>query len=112
MKKKIVLPLLLCGVLALGVCAGTPFFAKKAQANAADYPIEFDENNIALTFTNFSDAHVGFQSNEQSLLRALRTSKTLTKNKIDALQFCGDNTQDGKREQAVLFRETLESEFD
>lgn len=112
MKKKIVLPLLLCGILALGVCAGTPFFAKKAQANAADYPIEFDENNIALTFTNFSDAHVGFQSNEQSLLRALRTSKTLTKNKIDALQFCGDNTQDGKREQAVLFRETLESEFD
>lgn len=110
-KKKRLLPFLLSGALMLGIAIGLPP-VNRTTASAELPPVVFDENNIALTFTNMSDAHVGFQSNDELLRQVLQKAKTLTHNKIDALQFCGDNTQDGKKEQAQRFAEVIRSEFD
>lgn len=105
MTKKKWLPLLAAGVMTMGM-----FFAfPKTQVSAESL---FDENDVVLSFTNMSDSHVGYGRGDEMLRNALTVSKTFAKNGIDALLFCGDQTQDGKKEQAETFISVLEEQFD
>lgn len=103
--KRILLPLLLGGALSMGMIAA----ALPVHSEAEEM---FDESNIVLTFSNMSDTHVGFGNDAEMLLNALKTVKKFAKNKIDALQFCGDQTQNGKEAEAKQFVSLLEEEFD
>ncbi len=110
MKKNKILTYLLSGVFAMGlICGGAAFAAPRTSARAEE---AFDENDIVLTFTNMSDTHIGFGSSDAMLRNALTVAKSFAPDGIDALLFCGDQTQDGKEEQAKLFVSILEEQFD
>lgn len=105
--KRILLPLLLGGVLCIGIAGAGLALPERAEAEEM-----FDENNIVLTFSNMSDPHIGFGNDAEMLRNALKTVKKFAKNQIDALQFCGDQTQNGKESEAKQFVSLLEEEFD
>lgn len=95
-----------CGVIP--VLAGTE--SEVAAVSTSDYA--FNENEIVFTFANLSDTHVGFGDNANILRNTLATIKNYAKNGIDAVLFNGDQTQDGKKEQAELFASIVKEAFD
>lgn len=101
--------------LALVMCLGIFPVSAGAEGevstlSASDHA--FDENDIVFTFANLSDPHVGYGSNDEILRRSLETIKKYAKNGIDAVLFNGDQTQDGKREQAELVASIVKEAFD
>ena len=106
MSKKI-LAAAVCAVLCLGFVCGMPFMGKRkadAAENAGGGVIsapepQFDSKNIALTFSVMSDSHMGFGDEAEASLRNALSKVALrryTPNGLDALLFCGDQTQIGR----------------
>lgn len=101
--------------LVLIMCLGsTPIFAgtESEVSVVSDTGYAFNENEIVFTFANLSDPHIGFGDNANILRKTFSTIKKYAKNGIDAVLFNGDQTQDGKREQAQLFASIAKEAFD
>lgn len=94
------------GMLPISASAGS----EVNTVSTSDYA--FNENEIVFTFANLSDPHIGYGNNDSILRNTLKTIKKYAKNGLDAVVFCGDQTQDGKREQAELFASIIKEEFD
>lgn len=108
---KKILSLALVAVICLGICP-TLASAESGVASVAEVDYAFDENDIVFTFANLSDPHVGFGSNDEILRTSLATIKKYASHGIDAVLFNGDQTQDGKKEQAQLFVSIVKEAFD
>ena len=97
------------------MCVGIVPMAASAESGVStmattDYA--FNEEEIVFTFANLSDPHIGFGSNDEVLRKTLATIKKYAPNGIDAVLFNGDQTQDGKKEQAQLFTSIVKEAFD
>jgi hypothetical protein len=101
--------------LAVLMCFGiVPVFAsaESGVSTVAANDYAFNENEIVFTFANLSDPHVGYGSNDEILRKTLATIKKYAPNGIDAVIFNGDQTQDGKKEQAQQFASIVKEAFD
>ena len=94
------------GILPMSVSAES----EVTTVQTSDYA--FDENEIVFTFADLSDPHIGYSNNDEILHNTLETIKKYAKNGIDAVLFNGDQTQDGKKEQAELFASIVKEHFD
>lgn len=102
-------------LLVVTTCFGIALIPVSAESGVAtvqtsDYA--FNENEIVFTFANLSDPHIGYGNNDEILHKTLETIKKYAKNGIDAVLFNGDQTQDGKKEQAELFTSIVREHFD
>ena len=110
-KMKKILSLSLVMIMCLGMFPISASAEGEVSAvSNADYA--FNENEIVFTFANLSDPHIGFGDNANILRKTLATIKKYAKNGIDAVLFNGDQTQDGKKEQAQLFASIVKDAFD
>ena len=110
MLKKII-SLLLVVTTCFGISL-TPVSAESEVATVQTSDYAFNENEIVFTFANLSDTHIGYGNNDEILHKTLETIKKYAKNGIDAVLFNGDQTQDGKKEQAQLFASIVKEHFD
>lgn len=108
---KKIISLFLVGIMCLGIFP----FAVGAESEVATVQSSdpaFNENEIVFTFANLSDPHIGFGDNANILRKTFETIKKYAPNGIDAVLFNGDQTQDGKKEQAELFASIVKEAFD
>ncbi|MEG0663935.1 MAG: metallophosphoesterase, partial [Clostridia bacterium] len=102
-------------ILAGALCAtmAVSSFAFSATAKENNLPaVNFDENNITLSFGALSDIHQNGSTNslpEKKFKSALEQLKAKTHNKLDAIFVAGDLTDNGNVAQAQQFKKVYES---
>lgn len=86
----------------LFVSAVRALHKSEVQVSATELSQTFHEDDIRLTFASMSDSHIGYQQQQTDTLRRA-LSYVKGHYSVDALYFHGDQTQDGKEEQAKQF---------
>ncbi len=110
--KKILILLVTIPLICLFIGKISNLNLQTVSASEEPVKLEFDEQNIVLRFGALSDVHIGFQGNEAIVNRAIASLDKLTGSKMDALVFAGDITQNGRKEEALKFKEIVENHYD
>lgn len=71
----------------------------------------FDEDKIVMSFAAVSDQHVGYEKNEDIMVKGLQYLQAQSKRKFDLVVSAGDQTQNGTLEETTKFMDAYKSVF-